>query len=104
MFIYICSPYAAYENHSVADNIVHARRECRKAVELGYNPLASHLFYTQFLNDNNPSERETGLRLGLEMLGLCEELWVCSEHISGGMKAEIEQAKQLGIKIVYKGA
>ena len=53
---------------------------------------------------SNPGERETGLRLGLEMLGLCEELWVCSEHISGGMKAEIEQAKQLGIKIVYKGA
>lgn len=49
--VYICSPYAG----NVSENIENARKYSRFAVDKGYIPVAPHLLFPQFLNDNNIS-------------------------------------------------
>lgn len=64
-------------------------------------PIAPHIYFTQFLDDDDPQERRLGLDMGLELLKLCSELWVFGNRLSEGMKGEIENAKRLGIPIQY---
>lgn len=96
--VYIASPYAG----DVERNIEFARAACQHCIEQGYTPIAVHLLYTQpgVLDDTNPAERETGLKLGRHVLEHCDELWQCGNRISSGMAAEIERAKQLGIPVI----
>lgn len=94
--VYIASPYAG----DVERNIKFARAACRYCIEQGNTPIAVHLLYPTMLDDTNPAERETGLKLGHHVLERCDELWACGDRISSGMAAEIGQAKQLGIPII----
>ena len=100
--LFICSPYrAAGENAEVilSENIALAKRVCRKAVMEGYNVFCPHIFFTQFLDDDKPSEREIGMAAGLEQLKLCDELWVVGNNITEGMSREIAIAGELGKRI-----
>ena len=65
-------------------------------------PLAAHLLFPTFLDDNIQEERETGMKGTLELLSRSDEVWVYGEKISEGMKKEIELAQRLGIPVVYK--
>ena len=93
--IYIASPYAG----DVKQNVAFAKRVCRHAISQGHTPIAVHLLYPQMLDDNDPSEREIGLRLGHRVLESCDEMWVCGDRISSGMAREISEAESLGIPI-----
>ena len=93
--IYICSLYAG----NTEDNTAFARQACGYAISQGAVPLAPHLLYPQILNDSIPEERETGIRLGLEVLERCEELWICGDRMSAGMKREAAYAKARGILV-----
>jgi len=95
--IYICSPLAG----DVAGNIERARGYCRAAADSGVLPLAPHIYCIQFLDDAIPDERELGMEMGLELLGLCDEVWVHGSTISTGMAWEIALAGELGIPIIY---
>ncbi len=100
--IYIASPLRGncnYENYKY--NIEMAKRYCKTVAKEGYIPIASHLYFTEFLNDKNKEERSLGLQLGLEILRHCNEVWVFGNEISEGMKAEIKLAKQLNIPIKH---
>ena len=90
--VYICSPYAG----DVENNTAAARRYSRFAVEAGYIPIAPHLLFPQFLDDNKTKERELGLFFGNAILSKCAEMWVFGEHISEGMEAEIKRATWKG--------
>jgi hypothetical protein len=50
-------------------------------------------------DDDIKEEREIGLAAGLGMLWFCDELWVCGETVTEGMKKEIQFCKHLNIKI-----
>lgn len=91
--VYIASPLAG----DVEANVRFARDACRYAVEQGATPVASHLLYPQFLRDDDLAERELGTQMGLQLLGVCKEQWICGDRISEGMEAEIVEAKRLGI-------
>ena len=93
--VYVCSPYTG----DVELNAKNACDYCRFVIEQGKNPLASHLLYPQFLDDNSPSERQKGLGLGIDLLRMCDELWWFGGIISDGMKAEIEKAQAWGIPV-----
>ena len=87
--VYICSPYAG----DIDNNIVAAQHYCRYAVDNGYIPIAPHLLFPQFLNDNDPKERQLGLFFGNALMSKCSEVWVFGNNISAGMKAEIKRAR-----------
>ena len=95
--VYICSPYAG----DVETNVQKARRYCRFAVDKGYIPIAPHLLFTQFLNDDNPKERQLGIFFGNAVMSKCSEVWVFGEHISNGMEAEIKRAKWKNYPLRY---
>ena len=70
---------------------------CRIVALRGFIPIAPHIIFTRFLDDRNVNERELGLTCGLELLKLCEEIWVFSfDGISQGMQLEIDSAKEMG--------
>ena len=87
--VYICSPYSG----DVEANVAAARRYSRFAVDKGYIPIAPHLLYPQFLNDDDEQERELGLFFGNALMSKCAEVWVFGSRISAGMEAEIKRAK-----------
>ncbi len=92
--IFISSPYAG----DTETNVERARAYCRYAINEGYMPVAPHLLYPQVLDDNNPEERELGLRFGLALLSLCDEIW-CFGSPSPGMEAELAFARERHIPI-----
>lgn len=95
--VYICSPYAG----DVETNVQKAKRYCRFAVDKGYIPIAPHLLFTQFLNDDNPKERQLGIFFGNAVMSKCSEVWVFGEYISNGMEAEIKRAKWKNYRLRY---
>ena len=95
--VYICSPLSG----DIDANQEAARRYCRYAVDSGYVPIAPHLFFPQFMDDDFPGDRRRALEMGLEMLRVADELWVCGYIITSGMRAEIEEARRLGKFVRY---
>lgn len=93
--VYIASPYAG----DVEGNVAFAKAACRYAAAQGCTPVAVHLMYPRFLDDRVPKEREAGLKMGRRVLAACEEIWLCGERMSAGMKAEEAEAQRLGIPI-----
>ena len=95
LVVYIASPYAG----EMEDNISRAKGYCRFAVSKGVIPLAPHLLYPQFMDDNDEDQRILGLRFAIVLLCRCDELWVFGEKISAGMAKEIEKAEKRGMRI-----
>lgn len=60
--VVIESPYAG----EVEKNVVYARRCMMDSLLRGEAPFASHLLYTQILDDNVPSDRSLGIGAGWE--------------------------------------
>lgn len=95
--VYVCSPFSG----DVVGNIEKARRYCRFAVDEGYIPIAPHLLFPQFLNDDKQVELELGLHFGNVLMSHCSEVWVFGESISDGMAEEIKRAKRKNYLIRY---
>ncbi len=99
--IFVCSPYRPTSEtekcrkDELAANISRAKSACRILATLGFLPLAPHLYFTQFLKDEDAQERNTGMKLGMHWLEAADELWVFGNTISEGMAAEIEKAHEL---------
>lgn len=98
--VFICSPLRG----EVEYNKERCRRYYQFAYDSGFVPFAPHIFYTQFLDDNNEDDRAGGIQCGIEMLKRCDRLWVFKgedKQVSEGMAKEIEIAEKLGIQIDY---
>ena len=95
--VYIASPFAGDPER----NTERARGYCRLAVSKGYIPLAPHLFYPQFMDDDDCETRELAIFFALVLLGKCDEIWVFGERISEGMEREIAKARKRNMPIRY---
>lgn len=96
--VFICSPYRG----DIAGNSRKAASYCRMACEKGCMPIAPHLLFPQFLDENIESERTLGISMGMDLILLCEEMWVFGNPTEG-MAMEISFANEHGIKIVLVG-
>lgn len=95
--VYVCSPFSG----DVERNVEKARMFCRFTLENNAIPLAPHLLFPQFMDDDNPEERELAMWMNMILLGKCNELWVFGDTISAGMTKEIEKAKKRNQTIRY---
>jgi len=95
--VYIVSPYAG----DIEENIRKARAYCRYACECGYIPIAVHLLFPTFLQEDVPEEREKGIQMGVKLIERCDAVWVFGNTISKGMRREIDAAEQIGVPITY---
>ena len=104
--VYICSPLRPVSTdpilraNELIDNLKLAKDACTFAALRGCEPIAPHLYYPQFLDDNDPTERALGMELGLKALRICDELWIISPRISSGMSAAIKEAQKCGIPVL----
>lgn len=95
--VYVASPVKG----DLLVNLERAKVYCRYAIMQEVLPVVPHLMYSGSLNDEEPLERDIGMGLGIQLLSMCDELWVFGQFISEGMLAEIESAKQNDIPIRY---
>jgi hypothetical protein len=89
--VYICSPFAG---ENIVQNIENARKYCKYATENGCIPIAPHLYFPQFMNDNNPDERDLAFKMNGILMSKCDELWVFGRTYSLGMQKEMKLAKR----------
>ena len=83
--VFICSPYRGDVERIVALAKAHARFAAR----CGYCPVVPHLMYPQFLKDSDPDERILGITLGVELMKICDEVWIFGSTISNGMAEQV---------------
>lgn len=95
--VYICSPYSG----NVDFNVTNARIYCKYAVDNKCIPIAPHLLFPQFMNDEESTDRELAMFMNMVLLSKCEELWVFGNTISQGMGQEIAKAEKRRMKIRY---
>lgn len=95
--VYVASAYSG----NVTANLEKAKAYCRFALEQGQIPLAPHLMFPLFMNDDDPAERELAIFMDVILLGKCDELWVFGDSVSEGMAVEIEVAKKRKQTIRY---
>ena len=93
--VYICSPFAG----DIETNVNKAKRYSRYALDKGNIPIAPHLLFPQFMDDDK--ERKLAMHFNYVLLGKCEEIWVFGDYISPGMKEEIRIANKRKMKIKY---
>lgn len=94
--VFICSRYAG----NIERNVSVAKAFCCMAVEAGIAPFAPHLLYPQFMDDNNPAQRELGISMGLQFMEACNEVWVyIGNGVSEGMRIEMEHAQRLSKQV-----
>lgn len=97
------SPYAANTLHSVEEHVRYARAALRASCYLGEAPIASHLLYTQALDDENPAERQMGIEAGLAWRFVAEATVVYQDYgISKGMEYGIKLAESAGKPVIYR--
>lgn len=93
------SPYAG----DVERNLHYAQKCLLDSLKRGEAPFASHLLYTQVLNDKNPFERRAGMEAGFAWGKVAEMVAVYEDYgISKGMEQGILAAKDAGLTIVYR--
>lgn len=89
------------------ENLERAKIVARYAVLNGYDPEATTIYFTQFLNDSLAEERELGMKIGQSRLVNCDRLWAVldfdkDETPSFGMSSDMKIALGNGIPIEYK--
>lgn len=93
--VFICSPYRG----NVEENTKSAQFFSKIIIGTGRVPIAPHLYFPQFLNEENPHERMNGIEMGLELMNVCDEVYVFGFTITEGMKFELEHARKKRIPV-----
>lgn len=98
------SPCAGSKEDGTWDrNIAYARACLLDSLSRGERPLASHLLYTQVLDDDDPEQRKLGIAAGLAWLGATDAIVVYTNlGTSTGMKEAVSWAGAYGVKVEYR--
>jgi len=96
-FVYVCSPYRG----EVVKNLNYTQECCRKVFSKNDIPIAPHLYFPMFMNDNIEEVRELAFEINKRLIDMCDCLCIFGSVISEGMQIEIDYANSIGKK-VYK--
>ncbi len=97
--VIIESPYAG----NIEKNTAYARRCMLDSLRRGEAPFASHLLYTQVLNDLDHTERRQGIESGFAWGSKADLVAVYTDlGISDGMHEGIKRAEKLGIPVTKR--
>ena len=84
-------------------NIRYARLACLDSLGRGEAPYATHLLFTQFLDDGVQADRHRGFAAGEAWTPLGELVAVYEDYgVSDGMRRGIARAESAGIKVEYR--
>jgi hypothetical protein len=103
--IFVCSPLATYrlgnKVYDVDTNIEKAISYSRYVYECGAMPITPHVYFTRFMQDGKPKEREDGCKFSIELLKMCDQLWVFGMYESDGMVKEVKAARVLVVPCTH---
>ena len=96
--VYIISRYSADTRKELRFNREVARYFCRKILREGKRPVAPHLYYTQFCDDDDPRERALGHELAIQDLDECDSflLVIIGGVVRAGMRGEVGHISRTG--------
>jgi len=106
--VYIASPLRADTEGEMVQNRKNAEDYSRQAMNIGtfvgelivpISPISN----LQFIDENNPEERQKALNMGLALLSKCDELWVAGDRVSEGMIGELRAAVRMDIPVLSMG-
>lgn len=87
----------------VARNRIYAQRALLDSISHLECPFASHLLYTQILDDTHPRQREVGIQLGFHFFRHAKQVAVYQDYgISPGMARGIDYANRRDIPVIYR--
>lgn len=97
--VVIESPYSG----DVERNEEYLKRAMRDSISRGEAPYASHLIYTQVLNDRDPEQRKKGINMGFKWGQQAEKVIAYTDYgISTGMEQGLAYYNRNGIPIEYR--
>ena len=99
MLVIIESPYKG----KVKQNLAYAKKCMFDSLMRGESPFASHLLYTQVLDDAIKKQRDMGMERAFNWYKHADLMAVyIDKGISDGMKRGIKVAEKFGIEMVYR--
>lgn len=97
--VYLVSPWRG----NTIRNLKYAMACMKDCLNRGESPLASHLLFTQCLNDWQDEERDLGIEAGQAWLQYADCCVVYADYgISEGMHNDIEEAQNACIPVVFR--
>lgn len=97
------SPYAAANGVSVEEHVAYARRCLLDSLRRGEAPIASHLLYTQVLDDSVPAERQLGIDAGLAWRDVAWGSVVYTDYgVSRGMMLGVDAMLSAGKPVDFR--
>jgi SRSO17 transposase len=97
--IYVCHRYS----DDPEGNTRAIKEICGDLTARGYCPIAPQLYLPSFLDER--TERATAMRLCLDLIEVCDEVWVYRTarrpELSPGQIQEVSHAAMFGSKVVY---
>lgn len=97
------SPYAGPDDATRSLNVDYARAALLDSLGRGEAPLASHLLYTQVLNDDVPDQRRTGIAAGLAWAEYADATVVYIDlGLSAGMLHGINDAVKYDRRVEFR--
>lgn len=106
--IFVSSPYRAETKEKIDENIAVAKKVCYIIIKNGNLPIAPHLYFPSFLQDDEESERSLGIEYSLHLLDQCDEMLVIIpetgedgtlyDRLTEGMKKEVDHAVERGMR------
>lgn len=101
--VYIESPFKSQNDEERKVFADYLARAIKDSFKRGEAPFASHGFYTLFLNDDIPRERELGINCGLSWQSQAQLVVIYQDFgISKGMWEGIHNAYRLGIDTQHR--
>lgn len=97
--VIIESPYAG----ETARNVAYAQAAMYDCLRRGEAPFASHLLYTQVLNDLIPSDRALGIAAGLAWAAAADAVIIYTDlGVTDGMEQALTEARAAGRVVEYR--
>lgn len=99
------TPFAAFGDRSVADNIRYAKLCLIDTLVRGEAAIASHLLWTHegLLSDDVPLQRWAGIAAGVAWYEVADLAVVYNDHgVTPGMQSGIDVAQRHGVPVLYR--
>jgi hypothetical protein len=77
-----------------------ALQVCKKAIEMGVNPICWSVMYSQLLDFSDIKNREKAVGHTVSLMGVCDEVWVFGSARTPFMTKELEDALSHNLPVI----
>ena len=100
--VYICAPFWAHGEEERQRKLIKMESLSWFACTQGMIPVAPHLMYPAFLQDDDEDENCYGFVCSMRLLSLCDEVWVLEDcGITREMEFELRMARKFGLPVRF---